>query len=960
MEEFQTFVDSDIAAVNEEIQALRNEINNRMARSATLRKRKDGLQDDYTQYAGKPELTPAEKANKEYYETQILTVDLQLLESQKTIDELQKKIDELQKKIDQLQLKKSLLEIETQKKIDELQLKNSLLEIESQKKIYGAKLMEIMNKSEEQRDALESQKTIDELQKKIDELQKKIDQLQLKKSLLEIESQKKIYEAKLMAIMNKSEEQRDALEKRFIEDYEKKMIQFDMEIIQVRCKIISLNDRSNWTIAERHYMDNCKAELDRLSQQLIALNKNVDNNNNMPIEMTDRQLQSQLKRAFNDKYQDNNLVEYFKNYCMAFSKSWISKKNFFSPYITILQSSGTGKSRLLFELAKQENVLLFYICFRPEGSSGYPPRSSIASQFLKYKNADEVSRFYETCFSYARSVILNENHDIYKIFVEDQFEVTEKGSNSSFWEKVMNTGDVSKLPSDKTNYQIIICHDEARQLISSDSHDSRSLFRVIRKGATRFNDTESHGLPLLIFVDTSSRLSNFNPSLDNDPSARDSLTSNQLMTPFWFLNTWNITMNGVDQVSFIQKVDELCVRNNGDVTPFLREHFKRGRPLWTSYCETGPLIDVIKLAQKKLTCNQDTSPDAIIALLNCRVPFAVYPATQLATNLVANHAAMCLAISPSRESIITSYPSEPVLSEAAASKLSDISIRLRALHTLHDYLQFNIDRGHRGEIIGCLISLFAFDRAVEELNRKFQLQSIYSRPIDVQDFLFTLFGVELEHVLSKVDVEGHLVSQLKQGSVFFTHYVKLNNYPSVEDLATYFYAGAAILCKDQHPGIDRIIPVRLKDGNFSAIIFQDRNKKHDSAVEDASNHVCFINARLGNPKHPYLAIYANYRIEENYVRDIKKSRRLTRRSPTNAENTYQIIIGAFGLKCYRFLADDEINYLQKIVTICSEDEFYIYDDPSMTIPNFSMNGSEFVTITRTIWNPTVTSMDVSE
>ena len=52
----------------------------------------------------------------------------------------------------------------------------------------------------------------------------------------------------------------------------------------------------------------------------------------------------------------------------------------FAPYLTLFQSSGMGKTRLVAEAAK--SVLTFYWCLRMEGSTGYPPRTAMIAPLL--------------------------------------------------------------------------------------------------------------------------------------------------------------------------------------------------------------------------------------------------------------------------------------------------------------------------------------------------------------------------------------------------------------------------------------------------------------------------------------------------------------------------------------------------------------------------------------------------
>ena len=104
-------------------------------------------------------------------------------------------------------------------------------------------------------------------------------------------------------------------------------------------------------------------------------------------EFSDAEL-NQLKDGFSATYIDPlNVVDYFVSYVDECSRSYRTYQNeFFAPHIALVQSSGSGKSRLLREVS---NVLsTIYVCFRT-GESGYPLRSTVAIDAL-FGNFDKI------------------------------------------------------------------------------------------------------------------------------------------------------------------------------------------------------------------------------------------------------------------------------------------------------------------------------------------------------------------------------------------------------------------------------------------------------------------------------------------------------------------------------------------------------------------------------------------
>ncbi|CAG8664206.1 1350_t:CDS:1, partial [Diversispora eburnea] len=91
-----------------------------------------------------------------------------------------------------------------------------------------------------------------------------------------------------------------------------------------------------------------------------------------------------LKKAFKKELSKpgEDYVDAFLNHLDGCAKVWRPNK-FYSPYTSLVQASGTGKSRLLRELATEKDVLVIYICLRKSGWHGYPNRSTIADYLTK-------------------------------------------------------------------------------------------------------------------------------------------------------------------------------------------------------------------------------------------------------------------------------------------------------------------------------------------------------------------------------------------------------------------------------------------------------------------------------------------------------------------------------------------------------------------------------------------------
>lgn len=98
---------------------------------------------------------------------------------------------------------------------------------------------------------------------------------------------------------------------------------------------------------------------------------------------TTRKLQTTpFLKDFDDPNDGVNLVRRFFEHC---STDWHTNGQQYAPSCAIVQSSGSGKSRLMVEIAKTTPTL--YICCRASGDSGYPPRTRIIVEHLLFRES---------------------------------------------------------------------------------------------------------------------------------------------------------------------------------------------------------------------------------------------------------------------------------------------------------------------------------------------------------------------------------------------------------------------------------------------------------------------------------------------------------------------------------------------------------------------------------------------
>jgi hypothetical protein len=135
-----------------------------------------------------------------------------------------------------------------------------------------------------------------------------------------------------------------------------------------------------------------------------------------------------------------------------------------------------------------------------------------------------------------------------------------------------------------------------------------------------------------------------------------------------------------------------------------------GRPLYMSYLHNSDnleqaIVNLMKLLKRKLLGDADSFENSqksitSLAILSSLVGLDISPQSQMASKLVASHMATCLAVSEDRERLIITYPSEPLLSEAALELMSPSTLP-QILTQFNSLLRKGfVEPGSRGEVVG--------------------------------------------------------------------------------------------------------------------------------------------------------------------------------------------------------------------------------------------------------------------
>ena len=513
------------------------------------------------------------------------------------------------------------------------------------------------------------------------------------------------------------------------------------------------------------------------------------------------------EQLFSSPYKDStNMVDTFITYAESCVTHY--RKNFMifsAPYICIVQSSGYGKTRLLREVAR--SVPVMYVCMRPEDATGYPRRSSLACDAL-FANLDassedsyvtELSERLALCVQSALTKLPSPG---------DKGDTTEPFFPSEqLADIVWNFADVknpstSSAPETKGQL-VILALDEARETLKP-AVGELTQFCAIRKALRKFAEANPNQKFLVVFVDTSSRIQNFSPSVKKEQSWRASSVDREpvalkLYAPFILRN------------SFDQNFSPLEVQGSLSSLVNCYEYLRAGRPLM-SMATTGsmavgrPSVHVLHreldLLNLKLHGGQSKrSRQGALSEMLCRLGAFVHPQHPFATEMVADHMATLLETDIERETMLVSYVAEPKLAIAAAKSWQSEALFVEELVPALQYALISgaVDQGARGELVGQIIWQFAFDKCSQ------QAGLMIGECVDLEQVLMQLLPID-----SKIPLSSVIPKHLQGAKLACCQFVNMvGNYSSETHVkAAQRHCGVRV--PENQIGIDLVIPVMAK------------------------------------------------------------------------------------------------------------------------------------------------------
>ncbi len=306
--------------------------------------------------------------------------------------------------------------------------------------------------------------------------------------------------------------------------------------------------------------------------------EDIPDEGSVPKYLYNPELTSQDLQLWKDSF-SFTFINQFSHYICECNKLFVDSSDYYSPYVSLFQSSGTGKSRLLKQLQETKKFLVLYINVAKPSQQSFPlPVTELYEYFVKYPqlSANKDNTHFIKIENYAQLQFLNflkalleeiesvnDIHSFIHMFwslsgVEDintdevleiDIETNQKKSYMKLkLENLLNKANgytknnikefetcshtdieikwrnlLQQLYQQKSKYfdciikndvnpKVLIAFDEARSLVSSDNGSNVVFIGICHA---------LHSLPkafFAVFTDTASKLSNFSPVSENDPS----------------------------------------------------------------------------------------------------------------------------------------------------------------------------------------------------------------------------------------------------------------------------------------------------------------------------------------------------------------------------------------------------------------------------------------------------------
>jgi hypothetical protein len=409
---------------------------------------------------------------------------------------------------------------------------------------------------------------------------------------------------------------------------------------------------------------------------------------------------------YQKKYERISNIEHFSKHLQRCMQGW-SHSKFDSPFVTLCQSSGYGKSKLLCSLGPAGKYHVFYVCFREVGSTGVPSATPTVGHLLKeeWRHIGQFQAFLYSCIK----VCLDGNispDQLHTLLVEAEtcrrfWDSVAALSRSTYAAYKANIGDFRDFHHFESNLEtlmsrtasrgVLFVFDEARYLLTpgvpndirvtgmtSESTAHRICRFTILRTALSFFAPAKRLQYMAILADTTPRIVIELVPLQNWESSR-----RQCYPPCCVLET--LGQVNFTTASFESEAMQMSV-NRSRYRFHLSEMVRHSRPMFSMSWElearmtdksTVVWASLVSFAAAKLigpslsASERFTERRAMcgsVALISSRVAFVPFVDQEMDEELVGSHMATLLSISRDRKQLHVKYVEEPMIG-AGACKL---------------------------------------------------------------------------------------------------------------------------------------------------------------------------------------------------------------------------------------------------------------------------------------------------
>ncbi|RMJ24574.1 hypothetical protein PHISP_04561 [Aspergillus sp. HF37] len=622
-----------------------------------------------------------------------------------------------------------------------------------------------------------------------------------------------------------------------------------------------------------------KKEYEQVLRKLVPAIK--DPNSAMAWFAIESRFRIEQRRTADGYYPSDAVFKKLIGYYKSFNRS-----TDLSPYTSIVGPSGIGKSYAISQMAKTHDLYVVYASFADEHSATFPKRSAIAQVVSEVRGRDRATLFFFWC-CYLKAGLLDveicrrigispgtfydmqtSSYDQYqKGFAErvkTLFELYKKGSVkaggiksqavSETFKKLAKSSqkslsDLKKRLQDDTNNDqkgagvartegipdALFCVDEARALLDEEgSMPFRSLRTALRQLFGRSDKTKPLDIDSTvcdwfgIFLDTTSRVANFSPPARIDRSQRQVPGDEP-----WGDRNWNLfpPIFSIDTFDLFANSDHAMYPDGSEqATASL---FRTGRPLWGAMiAQNNSAGGAYDLAVSK-TAGQGT-PRAL-ALLSYRLNFYIF-SNALAETLVSGWLRYVSYISPGRETMRTTQPTEPILAHSAAMSMREPDIRLEVISRFvtasWEGTIGTINLGDLGEMAAAITILLSYDEAFARTKLE------YPGSVPLTNFMEALLGDVAGEISDCANTGDQMTTLWNEGRVFCNHFARLQKRPNEATLTSAFHRGTGLFLPDHFPGADILVPVAIttaEQSRMSFLAIQVKNRKRDTYSKHLAN-----------------------------------------------------------------------------------------------------------------------------